>query len=63
MNYAKKYVQPSSSNSNISVPPLYRAKVIASTLSIREQPTVSSKEVGIYYRGDIVDIIGKEGDF
>ncbi|QCX34035.1 hypothetical protein FDN13_10125 [Caloramator sp. E03] len=62
--YTKKYVSSTSTQtSQVNNPPLYRAKVIASILSIRQQPSASSKEVGTYYRGDVVDIFGREGDF
>ncbi|MCX7884918.1 MAG: SH3 domain-containing protein, partial [Caloramator sp.] len=47
----------------VTTPPLYRAKILASILSIRQEASSSSKEVGKYYRGDVVDIFGKEGNF
>ncbi|SKA91292.1 SH3 domain-containing protein [Caloramator quimbayensis] len=62
--YTKKYVVAAPATpAPTSTPPLYRAKVLASILSIRQEASSSSKEVGKYYRGDVVDVFAKEGSF
>lgn len=48
--------------STVSFKP-YKVSITASKLSIRKTASTSGKLVGYYYKGNVVDVIGKSGSF
>jgi len=59
---SSKYIKIYSSNSGQAFKS-YKVIVKSSTLNIRKLPSLNSPIVGKYYRGNIVTIIGRSGDF
>jgi spore germination protein YaaH len=47
---------------NVSFKP-YKVTITASKLSIRKTASTSGKLIGYYYKGNVVDVIGKTGSF